>query len=139
MYRSRLQKYSETNLFAVSATLAATESPMTESPHILIIEDDREIGSLVTRYLRANECRVTALADGRGVERILDGHRVDLIVPDLMLPGEDGLSICKKLRTNSARIRAVLRRSALVALNPISQGARARIVDFRARPSASYA
>ena len=35
---------------------------MTESPHILIIEDDREIGSLVTRYLRANECRVTALA-----------------------------------------------------------------------------
>ena len=56
-----------------------------------------------------------------------------------MLPGEDGLSICKKLRTNSARIRAVLRRSALVALNPISQGARARIVDFRARPSASYA
>ena len=62
MYRSRRQKYSETNLFAVSATLAATESPMTESPHILIIEDDREIGSLVTRYLRANECRVTALA-----------------------------------------------------------------------------
>jgi two-component system OmpR family response regulator len=129
---------------------------MTKSPHILIVEDDREISTLVTRYLRANECRVTALADGRGVERVLDGHRVDLIVLDLMLPGEDGLSICKRLRTSShvpiimltakgdevdrilglemgaddylskpfnprellARVRAVLRRSDAMALNP---------------------
>ena len=74
---------------------------MTKPPHILVIEDDREISALVARYLRSNDCRVTALADGRGVERVMDGHRVDLIVLDLMLPGEDGLSICKRLRTTS--------------------------------------
>jgi two-component system, OmpR family, response regulator len=135
---------------------------MTKPPHILIVEDDPEISTLVTRYLRSNDCRVTGLADGRGVDQVMDDHRVDLIVLDLMLPGEDGLSICKRLRAHTqvpivmltakgdevdrilglelgaddylvkpfnprellARIRAVLRRSAIVALNPVLNGAR---------------
>ncbi|WP_238184373.1 response regulator [Methylobacterium trifolii] len=72
------------------------------TPHILIVEDDREISSLVARYLRGNECRVTLAGDGREMDKALTDARVDLIVLDLMLPGEDGLSLCRRLRATSA-------------------------------------
>jgi two-component system OmpR family response regulator len=81
--------------------MSAIESHMKHSPHILIIEDDREISALIARYLRDNDCRVTVLPDGRNLNRLLDDNRIDLIVLDLMLPGEDGLSICKRLRARS--------------------------------------
>ena len=74
---------------------------MSKQPHILVVEDDREISALVARYLRTNECRVSLAANGRELDRLLDGAKVDLIVLDLMLPGEDGLSLCKRLRARS--------------------------------------
>ena len=74
---------------------------MTKLPHILVVEDDREICALVDRYLRSNECRVTVAGNGREADRAMDGRRIDLVVLDLMLPGEDGLSLCKRLRTRS--------------------------------------
>jgi len=75
---------------------------MTVAPHILVVEDDAVISRLVTRYLRANDCRVSAAGDARDVDRMLEDDRVDLIVLDLMLPGEDGLNLCRRLRTYSA-------------------------------------
>ncbi|MDR7037765.1 MULTISPECIES: response regulator [Methylobacterium] len=72
------------------------------TPHILLVEDDREISALVARYLRANECRVSLAGDGREMDRVLSDARVDLIVLDLMLPGEDGLSLCRRLRRASS-------------------------------------
>lgn len=74
---------------------------MTKVPHILVVEDDRDISALVARYLRANACRVTLAGDGRELDRRMEGVRVDLVVLDLMLPGEDGLSLCKRLRARS--------------------------------------
>ncbi len=74
---------------------------MSKQPHILVVEDDRDISALVARYLRANDCRVTIAANGRELDRLLDGGKADLIVLDLMLPGEDGLSLCKRLRVQS--------------------------------------
>src|SRR3954466_4661684 len=74
---------------------------MASTPHILVVEDDREISALVAKYLRANECRVSVAGDGREMDRALDESRIDLIVLDLMLPGEDGLSLCRRLRTTS--------------------------------------
>ncbi|WP_201835667.1 response regulator [Microvirga zambiensis] len=74
---------------------------MAAQPHILIVEDDREISALVSRYLRANECRTSSATDGREMDKILAESRVDLIVLDLNLPGEDGLSICRRLRAES--------------------------------------
>jgi two-component system OmpR family response regulator len=71
------------------------------TPHILIVEDDREISTLIARYLRGNDCRVSIAGDGREMDRLLADSRVDLIVLDLMLPGEDGLSICRRLRAAS--------------------------------------
>jgi two-component system OmpR family response regulator len=74
---------------------------MTSPPHILVVEDDSEIRTLVSRYLSANECRVSAVGDGREMERLMAASRVDLIVLDLNLPGEDGMSLCRRLRTSS--------------------------------------
>jgi two-component system OmpR family response regulator len=83
------------------AVLKAQQAVMTASPHILVVEDDHEISRLVSRYLRSNDCRVSVSEDGRNMERMLEDSRIDLIVLDLMLPGEDGLSLCRRLRTRS--------------------------------------
>ena len=69
--------------------------------HILIVDDDAEIRSLLSQYLVKNGLRVTAVADGRGMWQALEAGRVDLIVLDLMLPGDDGLTLCRNLRAKS--------------------------------------
>jgi len=69
--------------------------------HILIVDDDAEIRSLLSQYLVKNGLRVTAVADGRGMWQSLDAGRIDLIVLDLMLPGDDGLTLCRNLRAKS--------------------------------------
>jgi two-component system, OmpR family, response regulator len=71
------------------------------SPHILVVEDDPAIGTLIARYLGGHDCRVSLAACGREMDRHLAGSPVDLVVLDLMLPGEDGLSICRRLRDSS--------------------------------------
>ena len=74
---------------------------MSERPHVLIVDDDREIRGLLAQYLEKHEFRTTAVADGREMRRILERSHVDLLVLDLMLPGEDGLSLCRELRSRS--------------------------------------
>ena len=71
------------------------------SPHILVVDDDREIRDLTARFLRKHGFRVDAAADGREMDRHLADGRFDLVVLDLMMPGEDGLSICRRLRADS--------------------------------------
>lgn len=75
---------------------------MNPSDHILVVDDDAEIRSLLSDYLRKNGYRVTTVADGRGMGAALEGGRVDLIVLDLMLPGDDGLVLCRDLRARSS-------------------------------------
>jgi len=70
-------------------------------PHVLVVEDDLEIGALIARYLQSQEYRVSVVTDGEGMQDLLAENRVDLIVLDLMLPGEDGLSLCRRLRSTS--------------------------------------
>ncbi|HET6521029.1 MAG TPA: response regulator [Geminicoccaceae bacterium] len=72
------------------------------SPHILIVDDDREIRDLLARFLGKHGYRVDVAADGRAMARALEAGRFDLIVLDLMLPGEDGLSLCRRLRATSS-------------------------------------
>lgn len=74
---------------------------MDASPHILIVDDDREIRDLTGRYLRKHGFRVDSAADAKAMDRLLRDGRFDLIVLDLMLPGEDGLSICRRLRAST--------------------------------------
>ena len=74
---------------------------MSERPHVLIVDDDREIRGLLAQYLEKHEFRTTAVAEGKEMRRVLDRSHVDLLVLDLMLPGEDGLSLCRELRGRS--------------------------------------
>jgi len=74
---------------------------VTTTPHILLVEDDREISTLVSKFFRGNELRVSTARDAREMDRILKGSRIDLIVLDVMLPGEDGLAICRRIRSIS--------------------------------------
>ena len=69
--------------------------------HLLIVDDDREIRGLLAQYLEKHEFRTTAVADGKEMRRVLERSHVDLVVLDLMLPGEDGLSLCRELRARS--------------------------------------
>lgn len=71
---------------------------MNPQHHILLVEDDREIRTLVARYLKDNDCRVSEARDGREMDRILVDTKIDAVVLDVMLPGEDGLSLCRRLR-----------------------------------------
>ena len=74
---------------------------MTDRPHLVIVDDDREIRTLLSQYLDKHDFRTTAVAEGKEMRRVMERSRVDLVVLDLMLPGEDGLSICRELRTRS--------------------------------------
>jgi two-component system OmpR family response regulator len=75
---------------------------MTAEPRILIVEDDPEIRSLVGDYLRRQGFRVDAADGGSGLDRLIAQYgEPDLVVLDIMLPGEDGLSICRRLRASS--------------------------------------
>ncbi len=71
------------------------------APHILVVDDDREIRELLARFLTRHGLRVSTARDGVDMMKALDGSAVDLVVLDLMLPGEDGLSLCRRLRAGS--------------------------------------
>jgi two-component system OmpR family response regulator len=75
---------------------------MTKQDHILIVDDDAEIRSLLREYLQKDGYRVTAVADGKAMQAALATSHPDLVVLDLMLPGEDGLSLCRTLRARSS-------------------------------------
>ena len=73
----------------------------TPADHILVVDDDPEIRHLLRQYLEKNGYQVTAVAEGGGMWMTLERSRVDLIVLDLMLPGVDGLELCRDLRARS--------------------------------------
>ena len=81
---------------------------MDTSPHILVVDDDREIRDLLARFLAKHALRVTTARDGAEMMRVLDDRRVDLVVLDLMLPGEDGLSLTRRLRAEGRLIPIVM-------------------------------
>ncbi|WP_291296590.1 response regulator [Elioraea sp.] len=68
------------------------------APHILVVDDDREIRDLLSRFLEKHGFRVTGARDGRELRRLWPGQRFALVVLDLMLPGEDGLALLRFIR-----------------------------------------
>ncbi len=69
----------------------------TQNPHILVVDDHRDIRTSLERYLRKNGMRATGAEDAKAARRMLKNHAVDLVVLDIMMPGEDGLSLCREL------------------------------------------
>lgn len=77
--------------------------------HIMIVDDDREIRELAGNFLKKNGLNVTFAADGRQMRALLENTAVDLIVLDIMMPGDDGLVLCRELRSGKhKRIPIVL-------------------------------
>ncbi|MBO9538264.1 response regulator [Herbaspirillum sp.] len=74
---------------------------MDTNTHILIVDDDREIRTLLAEYLAGNGLRTLTATNGAEMRKTLEESRVDLIVLDLTLPGEDGLTLCRNLRAAS--------------------------------------
>jgi two-component system phosphate regulon response regulator OmpR len=66
---------------------------------ILVVDDDQRLRELLVKYLSGEGYDVKAVPDGKGMDKQLGRDRYDLIVLDLMLPGEDGLAICRRLRS----------------------------------------
>lgn len=81
---------------------------MDQIDHVLVVDDDREIRDLVSTYLKKNGLRVTVAADGRQMRSFLETDRVDLIVLDIMMPGDDGLVLCRELRAGKHKATPVL-------------------------------
>lgn len=81
---------------------------MGETDHILVVDDDAEIRSLLGTYLRKNGFRVSVAANGREMRTALETAAPDLIVLDLMLPGEDGLALCRDLRSRSDDVPIIM-------------------------------
>jgi two-component system OmpR family response regulator len=71
-----------------------------KTPHILIVDDDREIRDLLSRFLEKHGFRCSQAADGRDMRRQLADARIDLLVLDVMMPGETGLQLCAQLRAD---------------------------------------
>ncbi|WP_199724861.1 response regulator [Noviherbaspirillum saxi] len=74
-----------------------------ENPaHILIVDDDHEISTLLAEYLEKNGYKASTAGEGKAMSKALETQRIDLIVLDLNLPGEDGLTLCRNLRSHSS-------------------------------------
>jgi two-component system OmpR family response regulator len=76
--------------------------PETIQPHILVVDDDPQIRELLQEYLTENALRVSVTSTGEQMATILDNEAIDLVILDLRLAGEDGMTIARTLRDKSA-------------------------------------
>ncbi len=74
---------------------------MEPTPHILIVDDHEDIRTLLAKYLLKHGYRATTADGGAAMKRVLQDSAIDLVVLDIMMPGEDGLSLCRGLRASS--------------------------------------
>src|SRR5579871_1099312 len=89
--------------FSACLSGALYSPPMSEptQPHVLVVDDDREIRDLLSRFLTKHGMRVTAARDGAEMMKAIGERGIDIVVLDVMLPGEDGLALCRRLRGQS--------------------------------------
>jgi two-component system OmpR family response regulator len=74
---------------------------MEPTPHVLVVDDSADIREPLARYLSKKGMRVTAASGGQEVRKLVKGNAFDLVVLDIMMPGEDGLSLCRFLQETS--------------------------------------
>jgi two-component system OmpR family response regulator len=74
---------------------------MNAAPHLLIVDDDKELCILLSKFLTRQGYRVSIAHNGSEMASVLDTSHVDLLILDLMLPGEDGLALCRRIRATS--------------------------------------
>ncbi len=80
----------------------------THVPQIAVVDDHQDIRDLVKRFLEQHGVKAITARDGKELDALLQSTKPDLIVLDIMLPGEDGVSICKRLRSAGNRIPVIM-------------------------------
>lgn len=87
----------------IERSKAKLGAPMeTPTPHILVVDDHRDIRDLLAKFLVKHGQRVTTAENVPAARKALAAHRFDLVVLDIMMPGEDGLVLCRELRAEGA-------------------------------------
>ncbi|QIM42774.1 response regulator [Leclercia adecarboxylata] len=81
---------------------------METTDHILVVDDDRDIRELIVDYLLKSGYRATGAANGKEMRVVLDKQAVDLVVLDIMMPGDDGLTLCRQLRSGQHKDLPIL-------------------------------
>jgi len=76
--------------------------------HILVVDDDRDIRELIVDYLLKSGYRATGAANGKEMRAVLDKQAVDQVVLDIMMPGDDGLTLCRQLRSGQHKDLPIL-------------------------------
>ncbi|MFC0218044.1 response regulator [Pseudochelatococcus lubricantis] len=85
----------------MQGALATHKTAASTTAHILVIEDDGDIANMLVELITEGGFQATAVKSGTEMDRFMRRHGVDLIVLDAMLPGEDGFSICRRLRAST--------------------------------------
>lgn len=86
---------------------------MNSTPHILVVDDHFDIRDLVKRFLEKYGFTVSTAEDGKTMREVLSAEKIDLVVLDIMMPGESGLDICKSLRAQGNNVPIIM----LTAMN----------------------
>ena len=87
---------------ASSHDIRATPDPGAFEAHILVVDDDAQIRQLVAKLLREHGYRVSLAQDGRAMRQALKSAQIDLVILDVMLPGGNGLDLCREIRAGSS-------------------------------------
>ena len=102
-------------------------------PHVLVVDDDRRLRELLSSFLSVNECRVTAVSGAGDARRKMAGVAFDLIVLDVMMPGESGVEFARSLRDGGNAV-PILMLSALSDTEDRITGLTAGVDDYLAKP-----
>lgn len=84
------------------------EEAIQQNAKILVVDDDIRMRELLQRYLTEQGFHILTAGDAREMNQVLESEHVDLLVLDLMLPGEDGLAICRRLRANASTLPIIM-------------------------------
>lgn len=106
---------------------------MTDPPHILVVDDDRRLRQLLKSYLADNGFRVTVAANAAEARRRMEGVVFDLMILDIMMPGENGNQLTERLRAANARV-PVLMLSALAETEDRIAGLGSGGDDYLSKP-----
>ncbi len=103
-----------------------------DAAHLLVIDDDTRIRDLLNRYLKEQGFRVTSASDAKEARRKLDGLEFDLLIVDVMMPGENGVNLTKSLR--EVRDVPILMLTALAEIDNRLEGLEAGADDYLGKP-----
>lgn len=112
--------------------MTAAGAPSDDASHLLVVDDDTRIRELLNRYLMEQGFRVTVAGDADEARRKLRGLDFDLIIMDVMMPGESGLTLTKSLR--DIRTVPILMLTALAESNARIEGLEAGADDYLSKP-----